>query len=100
MENTSLVKYLLLALAAPIWWPVLRALWVEVNRMLVEDGGVFGRPPTGKEVTERKAEIAELGDSLVHEPLASELRRAGTQRQGGGKRAPNTVRDPHRPRFR
>ncbi len=85
MDNTSIVKYLLVALAAPLWLPVLRALWVEVNRMLVEDGGVFGRPPSAKEAEALREDLAGLPDSLVHEPFARQHQaRAGAPKSEAG----------------
>lgn len=86
MDNATIVKYLLLALTAPIWLPVLKALWVEVDRMLLEDGGVFGRPPSAKEVEELRAERAGRPDPLVNEPLARESapRAGGAAAAAGG----------------
>ena len=88
MENVAIVKYLLLLLTAPIWWPVLKQIWLEVNRMLADDGGVFGRAPTEPELRRVRRELDDLGDPLVNEPIPTEAeRRAGRHRFRGAREA-------------
>ena len=41
--NSHAFKYLLLLLAAPIWWPFLKALFREFDEALKDEGGLFGR---------------------------------------------------------
>lgn len=36
------VQILLLVLSAPLWAPLLRALWLELNEALVREGGLLG----------------------------------------------------------
>lgn len=110
MDNKAILKWLLVVLSSPLWWPVLKTLWREANRMLVDDGGVFGAPPNPLELDERRREIAAEGDPLIHEPLHSEAereaarggfaaRRDHKQRKGtrSGRR---TLRKPVRRGFR
>ena len=68
-------RYLLLLLAAPLWLPVLKALWEEVNWMLRDDGGVFGQIPNQREREEllKTPEAAE--DPLVEEPILTPFER-------------------------
>lgn len=108
MDNVTIAKYLLVLVTAPLWWPVLRALWVEANRMLVEDGGLLGRPPTAKEIGERRRALEELEDPLVHEPLLGEDARRAAVGRGAGRPSdarPGTAAHalrpgPRRPGFR
>ncbi len=44
--NSEPVKYALIALTAPFWWPFVRALWRELNDSLRDEGGIFGQPLT------------------------------------------------------
>lgn len=48
--NTEWVKYTILLLSSPIWWPFLKALWRAVNDALRDEGGVFGHAPTSAEL--------------------------------------------------
>ena len=63
-----IVKYTLLVMTAPIWWPFLKALWEELRDALADDGGIFGSPPGPSEVERLRKERAERGDPLVHDP--------------------------------
>ncbi len=80
MENITIIKYLLVLLTAPIWWPVARALWVEVNRMLADDGGVFGRLPDAVERDQVRREKQARGEELVSEPIYSSQERDSNRR--------------------
>jgi hypothetical protein len=80
VENTSILKYTLLLLAAPLWWPVVKALWIEVNRMLADDGGVFGRLPSAADREQVRLQKEALGESLVSDPIYSSQQRASARR--------------------
>jgi hypothetical protein len=41
----SVAKIMIILVLAPMWIPVLKELWKEVNGTLAEDGGVFGEAP-------------------------------------------------------
>lgn len=65
--NTEAFKYTLLALTSPLWWPFVRELWRELNDILAEEGGLFGRKPTDKELAELRRERAAREAALVNE---------------------------------
>ena len=48
--NTEIVKYTLLVMAFPVWMPFFKALYTELNDALAEEGGLFGRTPTQREI--------------------------------------------------
>jgi hypothetical protein len=77
--NTEAFKYTLLAVTSPFWWPFVRELWREFNDILAEEGGLFGRQPTEKEIAEIRKARAEREAALVNE-----LREQA--RSGRGKR--------------
>jgi len=66
--NTELLRWILLIGAAPIWWPFLRALWRDFDEALAEDGGVFGRAPSARELEEIRRKKAGRPDPLISEP--------------------------------
>ncbi len=93
--DEMLLKGLLVLLTAPVWFPFLKAVWEELNEAMADEGGLFGRMPTHKEL-----EVLERGkrgkeDALVHEPwLTPEQRMAGRrtlrspdERRGSGAKA-------------
>jgi hypothetical protein len=55
--NSDAFKYFLLLLAAPIWWPFLKALYREYDNALADEGGIWGR---------RKPESTEEDASAQH----------------------------------
>jgi len=36
------IKFLVLAVTAPIWIPAVKVFWAEVQQALADDGGLFG----------------------------------------------------------
>jgi hypothetical protein len=65
--NTEAVKYTLLAVSSPFWWPFVRELWREFNDILAEEGGLLGRQPTEKEIAQIRRERADREAALVNE---------------------------------
>ena len=65
--NTPVVKYAILVLAAPVWWPFVKALWKEFNAILVEEGGILGRTPDEDELRAIRREKARRESALVRE---------------------------------
>jgi hypothetical protein len=65
--NTPLVKYAILVLAAPVWWPFVKALWKEFNSILEEEGGLLGRTPDEDQLREIRREKARRESALVRE---------------------------------
>lgn len=48
--NTEIFKYVILVCAIPLWLPFFKALLAELNDSLAEEGGLFGRTPSKKEL--------------------------------------------------
>ena len=78
--NTEAVKYTLLAVSSPLWWPFVRELWREFNDILAEEGGLFGRQPTEKEIAQIRRERADREAALVNE-LREQARSARGKRR-------------------
>lgn len=65
--NSEPVKYVVIALSAPIWMPFARALWKELNDSLRPEGGILGLAPSEKEL-----EALNKSEGLHDTPLISE----------------------------
>ena len=65
----SNARFLILLLTAPLWLPVARALWEEVNWMLRDEGGVFGQLPNERERVELQKPTTSAEDPLVEDPI-------------------------------
>lgn len=73
-----LLKALLVLVTAPAWYPFLKAVWEELNEAMADEGGLFGRLPTAKELEDIERERLGKPDPLIHEPwLTREERMAG-----------------------
>lgn len=102
MDNVSLLKYLLILISAPFWFPFAKALWDEFNDALRLDGGLFGDAPSRTERERIQREIAQEPPKLVSETLAHarvrKLRRAaGLSEEIPGE---NSAAEPSRGRGR
>jgi len=88
----DVLRWALLIGSAPIWWPFLRTLWRDFNDALREEGGLFGRPPTDRELERLRAERAAQPPTLTSEPLVrtGEHRRTRLGAHTGPARAPGT----------
>jgi hypothetical protein len=64
--NTEPVKYAILVLATPRWWPFAKALWKSLNDALREEGGLLGRAPSEEELREMQAEDP-VADAMISE---------------------------------
>jgi hypothetical protein len=73
LQNLFL-KGLLVLLTSPLWYPLLRAVWEEFNEAMAEEGGVFGRTPTARELEDIRRSRASRPDPLVHEPWSERER--------------------------
>lgn len=82
--NTQILRWLLLLGAAPIWFPFLKALWDDFNSTLAEEGGIFGRAPSRKEIEVLRREKAKQPDVLISEPWT---RRAAQGKPTGPRRS-------------
>jgi len=88
-----LIKGLLVLLTSPVWYPFLKAVWEELNEAMADEGGLFGRMPTPKELEEIERERRGKADALLHEPWpTSDQRMAGrrTLRSPAERRAAGT----------
>jgi hypothetical protein len=74
------VKFLIILLLSPLWWPVAKALYLDVEAALWREGGLFGRPPTGERLRELERKYQDYEPPLVSKPL--------TRRGGGRVRVP------------
>ncbi|MBI5362906.1 MAG: hypothetical protein HZA53_06980 [Planctomycetes bacterium] len=76
--NKDILRWVLLIGTAPVWWPFLRTLWRDFNDALREEGGLFGRRPSARELERIQRERAASTPTLTHEPWAHrEAARAG-----------------------
>jgi hypothetical protein len=64
--NTEWVKYTILLLASPIWWPFVKALWRALNDALRDEGGVFGHAPTAAEMQSLEREYGAHVSPLIN----------------------------------
>jgi hypothetical protein len=105
--NRDLIRWLLLIALMPIGWPFLKALWQDFNGALREEGGLFGAPPSAREIEQIREEKKREPDTLVSEPWVrpGQVRKPRLRgRTDGGDAGPRAPRAnaPRRgpPRFR
>lgn len=91
-----LFKAFLVLVTAPAWWPFLKAVWEEFNEAMADEGGLFGRPPSGRELQELQQRQLQAEDPLVHEPWPSATDRR-TPRGPGTSDKPRSGRPAKRP---
>jgi hypothetical protein len=86
--DRDIIRYLILLALLPIGWPFIKALWRDFNGALREEGGLFGRPPSAREVEKILAEKKREPETLVSEPWvrADEVRRPRLRQKGGAAR--------------
>ena len=82
------IKVFVFLLLSPFWWPVAKAMWLELKHALLEEGGLFGRKPTEQEVEQMRGELGEFGHPLISEPWA----RRGERQSDQGGPAPGQAR--------
>lgn len=81
-------RLLVLLVTTPLWWPVMRSLWEEVNWMLRDEGGVFGPVPSERERKKLLEPLSKAEDPLVEEPILTPQQRAqGTRAHVKGEPA-------------
>jgi hypothetical protein len=83
--NTEAVKYTILIVSLPLWWPFFRELWREFNDILAEEGGLLGRKPSESELAEIRRRRADKAAALVRQ--LREEARAGPSRKRSGPRS-------------
>jgi hypothetical protein len=88
--NTEIAKYTLLVLAAPFWWPFLKALYAELNNALREEGGLVGRAPSAEQLRKINRDAGEYQSPLISEehPVPGARRAAAPSRGVAGGTKP------------
>jgi hypothetical protein len=71
----NIFKYGLLIATSPIWWPILRTLWDELQYALWREGGLIGRPPTPEEVPQLEKRYRNHATPFLNETFAEVQRR-------------------------
>lgn len=66
--NREIIRWLLLIAMLPIGWPFVKTLWMDFNSALREEGGLFGRKPSAREVEEIRAAKKGEAETLISEP--------------------------------
>ncbi len=87
MENWEnlVLKGLLMLVTAPAWYPFLKAVWEELNESMAEEGGLFGRMPTSRELEEIERDKRGRPEPLVHEPWPSPEQRMSSRKTLGAR---------------
>lgn len=89
----NLIKYGLLIATLPIWWPILKTLFEELQYALWREGGLIGRPPTSEEIPVLEKRYADWPTPFLSESYAQHTERAkfeeeerrAEKRAGGAK---------------
>ena len=81
----SNARFFIFLLTAPLWLPVLKSLWEEVNWMLRDEGGVFGQLPSEREREELQKPLSSAEDPLVEEPILTPFDRQRGARTLGAR---------------
>jgi hypothetical protein len=87
-------RLLVILLTIPLWWPVMRALWEEINWMLREEGGVFGPIPSERDRASMLEAPRGAEDPLVEEPIISPFERAQAHPGTGPRPQPTDEVEP------
>jgi hypothetical protein len=66
-EQTA-YRILALLILAPLWLPVLKALYTDFQGALWEEGGLFGRPPGKRDLERLRDRYGDYESPLVNEP--------------------------------
>ena len=109
----KLIKLGVVIVTAPVWYPFVKALWLEFKESMREHGGLLGDPPSARQMLEIERDKARREDALVNEPLAHARAASGpargrrgrggvtaVQASRGGSRSPGLGRKTARRRFR
>ena len=92
-----LIKFLklcVLAALSPIWYPIVRELYREVEAALIEEGGLLGSQPTPDELAKLREKYKDYSDPLVSEPWAEARERQ--ERERGSSSGPIQAKAPAR----
>ncbi|MBM3977015.1 MAG: hypothetical protein FJ299_08500 [Planctomycetes bacterium] len=67
------VKLLILLVLMPFWWPMVKAIYHDLNTAMWREGGLFGRPPAGAELDRLTRHPPKQTKTLVSELRAGPL---------------------------
>ncbi len=101
--NREIIRWLILIALLPIGWPFVKTLWQDFNGALREEGGLFGRNPSAREVEKIRAEKWHEQETLVSEPWVrpGQVRKPRLRGKGGaGTAGPRTSSTGKPGRFR
>lgn len=87
MNEDTIYRIITLVLMAPLWMPVIKALYKDFQGALWEEGGLFGRPPGKKKLQKLSERYGDYESPLVNEPHAARRfkdRSKGPARTGTG----------------
>jgi len=90
----SNARILILLITAPLWLPVVKSLWEEINWMLRDEGGVFGQLPNDREREEFQKPLTSAEDPLVEEPILTPFDRERGVRPMGARRETKSEEEP------
>jgi hypothetical protein len=90
----SNARFFILLLTAPLWLPVLKSLWEEINWMLRDEGGVFGQLPNDREREEFQKPLSSAEDPLVEEPILTPFDRQRGARTLGARPEAKSEEEP------
>ena len=93
--NSEAVKYAILVLATPLWWPFLKSLWRSLNEALREEGGLLGRAPTEEQLRELQASDP-MSEAMISEERYSPFTASSlTGARPKGPQQPDSPRGTH-----
>ena len=98
--NSEPVKYALIALTAPFWWPFVRALWKELNDSLRDEGGILGQQLSRAELERVNKSQGRQESPLVSETWDEHERGDDAPSRGARRGARASSAGPARPRPR
>ena len=85
----TVTKVMVLCVSAPMWIPILKELWKEVNESLAEEGGVFGDIPNEEAAKAINLTRNREGKSMVSVLMADRDKDGG---RGGSTRRKSATR--------
>ncbi len=92
--NREIVRWLLLIALLPIGVPFVKTLWKDFNGALREEGGLFGRKPSARELEEIEATRKNEPETLVSEPWVRPGQVRKPRLRGKGGAGPVATRTP------
>ncbi|MBM3988249.1 MAG: hypothetical protein FJ294_09870 [Planctomycetes bacterium] len=95
--NSEPVKYALIALTVPLWWPFVRELWRELNDSLRDEGGILGQQLSPTELEHMNKARDRREPALVSEKWDEHERGNALESKGSRRGARASAPSPARP---